>query len=324
MRFLARNRARALMSGAVTLALVLVVFSVGRIEAQPQNRFAAMGPRALVGEWPRASRPDRERIADAIAEGGEPSLAVLRDVTATGSRDEKVFACSMIAELRDKDGVPAVLSATTDKDVEVRRRAATALRILGDIRARPRMRALLQSAEDLGVQKSALATLGKIGARSDRARVRPFLAHADPEVRVVAAIALAMLGDMGGRDVLLTAIASNNPGAQKQATFGLGYLDDPASRAHLQAILDDPGGHWKSYAAIAIAARDMQSTSAAEKVAILAPIARGRSRIANRWALEQLTDIATPEARAVIGTLADGTRPVAASARRRLTIAGER
>ncbi len=321
---LARKSARAPMLGSWALALMLVLLLGGSAEVQSQNRFAAMGPRALVGEWQAASRPDRERIADAIAARGEPSLVVLRNVAETGNRGEKVFACSMIAELRDADGVPAVLTATTDSDVEVRRRAATALRILADVRARPRMRTLLQSAEDLGVLKTALATLGKIGARSDRARVRPFLAHADPEVRVVAAIALAMLGDESGRNVLLTAIASDNPGAQKQATFGLGYLDDAASRARLQAILDDPGGRWKSYATIAITVRDMGSLSAAEKVTMLFPIARGRSRIANRWALEELTDIDTPEARAVIRTLADGTRPVALSARRRLAIAGAR
>jgi len=307
------------------LALGILILSVGSAAAQqPPNRLATMSPRALVREWQTAPRPEREQIADAIAERGEPSLAVLRDVAATGGRDEKVFACSMIAELRDADGVPAVLTATTDPDVEVRRRAATALRILGDVRARPRMRALLRSAEDLGVLKTALATLGRIGSGTDRGRVRPFLAHADAEVRVVAAIALAMLGDARGRDVLLAAIDGGNPGAQKQATFGLGYIDDAAARARLQAILDDPAGRWKSYAAIAITIGDMRSLSAAEKVAMLAPIARGRSRVASRWALEELTDLGTPEARAVIGTLADGTRPVAASARRRLAIAGDR
>lgn len=290
------------------------------VQAQPKPDYRKSSPQALLKAWQGAPRFEKAAVAAAIVERRTEVLPLLRDKVRSGDRDEKMFACSVIAETRDRDGVAALLTATADPDVKVRRRAATALRILSDRRAAARLRELLRSEPDLGVLKTAIVALGRLGQQADVALIVPFLTHADYGVGVVAAGALAMLGDQRGLDLVIQATYSSDPGLQKSATYALGFFAAPPAGERLQAILADPNGAWKSYALIALAERKLAQQSTAEQIQTLDGLARGRSRTLAEWSVERLTDIGTPAAAAALAKAADRSSPVGGMAARRLNL----
>jgi HEAT repeat protein len=226
----------------------------------------------------------------------------------------------MIAELRDRDGVDVLVDASADADVRVRRRAATALRILADRRSAPRLRAVTRSETDLGVLKSALAALGKLGLPRDVGTVAPFLTHDDLGVRVVAAGALAMLGDERGLDLVLQAAGAADPGAQKSATYALGLFRAPAAGTRLDAILADPQAAWRAYALLAQAERALFGQPPARQVELLDQFAQIRSRTVAEWAVDRLTDLGGADAEAALRRASQRSTPVGRLAARRLMV----
>lgn len=307
--------------GAAAVAVVLV--ATGTLAAaQMTPNYRAVAPRALVSIWTQAPNHERPAIAEALAARPAEARVVLRDAARTGTTPEKVFALGMLAELRDRDGVDVVVAASRDADVRVRRRAATALRILNDRRAAQRLRALTRSESDLGVLKSALAALGRLGLQRDVKTIAPFLEHEDVGVRVVAAGALAMLGDERGLDVVLHATDVANPGVQKSATYALGFFTDPVATARLDAILADPDGAWKAYALLARAERALAGQPASRQVELLDEFSQMRSRTVAEWAVDRLTDLEGPEAEAVLRRVSNRPTPVGAIASRRLLARG--
>jgi hypothetical protein len=291
--------------------------------AQPRLDYRTADPRALLQAWKTVPPEERGALATAMVARRAQVLPYLWDAVRFGDQREKLFACAMIADVRDRDGVDALLVATSDSDVKVRRRAATALRILADPRSAARLRELVRSEPDLGVLRTSLAALGKLGQRSDRRLVEPFLTHADAGVRVVAAGALAMLGDERGLDIVLAATtSSDDPEVQKSATYALGLFGAAAAGDRLQAILANPYGAWKSYALIAVAERKLATQTPTQQVATLEPLVVGRSRTLAEWAVDHLTDIGNPAAIAALRKARTRSTPVAALAERRLILLG--
>ncbi len=286
---------------------------------QAQPDYATADPRALLHAFKSAPREERNAIATALMARRAQVLPTLRDAARSGDRTEKMLACSAIAEMRDRDSVDAVVAATADGDVKVRRRAATTLRILADRRGAIRLRELVRSEGDLGVLKTAIAALGRLGLQRDVPLIAPFLAHADHDVRVVAAGALAMLGDERAVDLVVQATFSSDPAVQKDATYALGFFTAAVADGRLQAILDDPRGAWKSYALIAQTERHLAAQSTAEQVASLEQVAQGRSRGLAEWAVDRLTDIGNADAVAALRKVRDRKTPVGKIAERRLT-----
>ena len=84
-----------------------------------------------------APRRERGAIADALVARRSRCCRCCGIGGRFGDAPDKVIACSLIAEMRDRDGVDAVVDASADADVRVRRRAVTALRMLADRRAAP-------------------------------------------------------------------------------------------------------------------------------------------------------------------------------------------
>jgi HEAT repeat protein len=289
-----------------------------RGQARPDYRTAS--PPALVQAWKSAPREERNAIAAAMIARRAQVLPTLWDAARFGDRQEKLLALGMIAEMRDRDGVDALLAATGDPDVKVRRRAATALRILADPRSAARLRELLRTESDLGVLKTTLAALGRLGQRRDGGLIEPFLGHGDHGVRVVAAGSLAMLDDQRGLDLVIQATTAADPSVQKSATYALGLFAAAAAGQRLAAILGDPQGAWKSYALIALAERRLAIQSSAEQIATLDALARGRSRNLAEWAVDRLTDIGTAEAAEVLRAVRDRQTPVGPMAERRLRL----
>jgi HEAT repeat protein len=300
---------------AALLALAVPAFA----QAAPDYR--AANPKDLVRELKAAAPGDRAAIVSAMVARRGQVLPELWNAARFGDAADKVVACSMIAELRDRDGVDAVVDASGDGDVRVRRRAATALRILNDRRAAARLRQLVRTDTDLGVVKTAIAALGQLGAARDVALIAPFVGHPDAGTRVVAAGSLAMLGDERGLTLVLEATrAGDDPGAQKSATYALGYFKAAAAAARVQEILADPQGAWKSYALIALAQRQLAGQPAAAQIATLDTLANGRSRTAAEWSVERLTDLGGADAAAVLRKVRSKSTPVSRLAERRLQL----
>lgn len=289
---------------------------------QPPVGLRNASPRQLLQEWKTAERTERPALAaEMIARRGQ-MLPELRAAVRGGDQAEKLLACSMIAELRDRDSLADVIAATADPDVVVRRRAATVLRILGDRRAAARLRRILREESDLGVMMSSLAALGRIGDAGNRLAVQPFLNHDSAAVRVVAAGALAMLGDERGLEIVLVGSESDDPEVRSSATYALGLFDAAAAGERIEEILADPNGAWKSHAQIAQVERRLRGETAAQRLQTLDELANGRSRTAAEWAVDRLTDIGGPEAVAVLRGVRGRSTPVGAKAGRSLLSLG--
>ena len=268
-----------------------------------QAPYKVMAPEALIHAWPPATRSDRALIEDAIVERRAMSLPALRQAVGAGGVTEKLFASAMLAQMRDQDSAATLLTATGDPDPRVRTRAVTALRVIGVRDAVTRLRQLAR-AETGAVLKVSLVALGELGTSRDASLVRSFFSHPDEDVRVMAAGALAMLGDGQGQETLLAATRGSDPLAQKNATYALGYLGTPEATARLHEILDDPSGQWKSYAVIALALQALRVQSPQQQVVTLDELARGHDRLAGDWALDRLVDLDSPAATQALATLA--------------------
>jgi HEAT repeat protein len=289
-------------------------------EARPD--YGALAPSQLVRAWKSTPREDRSALIEALLTRRAEILPALRDAARNGDPADKIFACTLIGEMRDRDGADSVMAATADADVKVRRRATTVLRVLNVRRAAPRLRELVRTDADFGVLKTALAALGRLADPRDVALIAPFIDHSDDGVRIVAAGSLAMLGDERGLDLVIQATHSEDPGVQKNATYALGLFRAAEAAERVQAILDDPNGAWRGYALIARAERELAVESAADQVATLEELARGRSRTAAEWAVDRLTDIGDARSVAVLRKVREKSTPVSAMAERRLKILG--
>jgi hypothetical protein len=307
---------------APALAGSFVLCAVGGLPAAAQTdaEYRSVSPRELVQRWKTVRRLDKPALAAAMVARRAQVLPELRAALRSGDRAEKMFACSMIAELRDRESVADVLVATTDGDVKVRRRAATTLRVLADRRAAVRLRQILRSESDLGVLMSSIAALGKIGLSRDIGSIDDFLTHGDAGVRVVAAGALAMLGDERGLEIVLLATESDDPAVRKSATYALGLFSADAAGERVAAILADPDGAWRSYALIAQSERRLARETAAQRLATLSDAANGRSRTLAEWAVDRLTDIGDDGAITVLRKVSGRATPVGAKAERRLAV----
>ncbi len=285
------------------LQWVLVAITMASGLARGQAPYTGMAPEALIQAWLPAGRSDRALIEDALVERRPTSLPALRQAARAGGVAEKLFASAMLAQMRDLDSAATLLTATADSDPRVRTRAVTALRIIGVRDAVPRLRQLAR-AESGAVLKVSLAALGELGTSRDAPLIRPFLSHPDEDVRVMAAGALAMLGDGRGQETLLAATRGSDPLAQKNATYALGYLGTPEAAARLHEILGDPAGQWKSYAVIALALQALRAQTLPQQVVTLDALARGPDRLAGTWALDRLVDLDDPAATQALATLA--------------------
>ena len=304
--------------GAAALVAAALVLATATSGLAQSSDYRTADPRALVNAWTHAPAAERGPIVDALIERRAQAQPALWEAARFGSSQEKKFACSMIAELRDHDGVDALVDASADADVHVRRRAATALRILADRRAVPRLRAITRDESDLGVLKTALVALGKLGDARDVATIAGFLGHGDAGVRVVAAGALAMLGDERGLAIALQATGDPDPGVQKSATYALGFFTAPAAAAKLDAIIADPQADWRAYALLAKAERALAGQPPAQQVALLDEFAQMRSRTVAEWAVDRLTDLGGADAAAALRRATKRSTPVAGLAARRL------
>lgn len=251
---------------------------------------------ATIRAYADASRGQRQRMLDDLSADRAASLAALRTAAEGGDLEERVFAVRTLGHMRDPASLGVLLAATADPSAKARKHAAAALRRLGDPAALPRLRELVVANQERGLLKVALVGLGEMGGPEDIPRVRRFLGHAEPSVRITAAGVLAMLGVEDGLPLLLAAMDSDDPVVRKNATFALGYSGSPQAREQLEAILNDPAAPWRSQAAMALTERDLANANDTARADRLGALVRGSDKQVSSWALDRLAASSSPAA----------------------------
>ncbi|MCK6554911.1 HEAT repeat domain-containing protein [Candidatus Binatia bacterium] len=287
----------------VAVGLVLVGL-LGTGAAQGQVPVDTKHGPAILGAWQSAVPAERLALMAALLDDRANATLALRAAVVAGDAPTRAAACRLLGEMRDRASLPALLAATHDAEPAVQAHAVTALRILRDPAAAPRLRELVRGAADRAVLKRAMAALAEVGADADQVIVRSRLTDPDISVRVIAAGSLAMLGSPEAEAVLLAAIDGDDARAQKNATYALGFVGTATARARLADILADPRGRWKSYAAMGMAQMDAAVQTPAAQAAAFERLARGTDRIVAHWAMDRLADTPGPEADAALERLA--------------------
>ena len=279
-------------AAAIAVAALLVAATSGRTLAQATSSYRTADPRALVHAWVQVPREDRGAIAEAIA-------------------------------ARRAESLPAPLGRGP-----LRRRAGEGLRLRHDRRAaRPRRRRRAGRRDHRrrrprappgrhraahprrSPRRAAAARHRPLRVRSRRPEdhpggarqarpardihvIEPFLAHADTGVRVVAAGALAMLGDERGLALVLAGDDDRGPPASRR-TRPTRSASSPRRAAG--AAPSDPrrsAGRLARYALLATGrARAGGADAGAATRDARRVLADGRSRTVAEWAVDRLTDL---------------------------------
>ncbi|MBI3866783.1 MAG: HEAT repeat domain-containing protein, partial [Planctomycetia bacterium] len=151
-------------------------------------------------------------------------------------RDDRYYAALLLGELKNKEALPALIEAT--KDESVSGRAATSLGEIGDHSAIP---ALRKMATDFPAQRLwadyGLAALGEqegFDHLSELARTEEAWTE-----RRHAVEALAKIGDPKAVPVLVKALKDKHANVRVSAAIALGKIGDPAALPALTAALSD-------------------------------------------------------------------------------------
>ena len=316
---------------ALKNSLVLIIISplvssalpsLTSAQQQTLDRLANMPPGQLVDLWDSATRNERAAIQQALFDDIPAAVPVLREQLLAGTEKQKLFACSMVATMRDVNSAGTLIKALDDPNIKVRARAITSLRRIRAVTAAPRIRQELQKTKSKTILKASLAALGKLGSSQDIPVLRGYLAHTDESVRVNAAAAMALLGNYEGQDMLIDATHSASALVRKEATYSLGFVNTARSKGKLQEILRDPSGQWKSYARIALAQQDLTGKTPSTHAAVLQELTRDANLRVAEGALERAADLDGPEGMAVLQEAAQPTSKVRDTASRLLKIKG--
>ena len=174
-------------------------------------------------------------------------IASLLDDPKTNEPLVRRYLVVALEAVADPATAPALQSALSDPDVEVRLYAARALGRIGSPGSVKALLPLLEE-EDPALRKMALFSLGKIGDRSAAPGIHPRLDDAVEDVRWNAALSLAALGDGAGiatlRQMLDTAHLEKVEGitedqkieARLNALQAIYRLKDPSLRGVVEEI----------------------------------------------------------------------------------------
>jgi len=199
----------------------------GRLsDARPAVRERATSELALKGDdavgalaqllASSAVATNRARAVWALTRIDTPaSREAIRDAIATRDPSGRQIAARAAGTLRDEGAVDQLLGLLNDKELPVRREAATALGRIGDRRAVPALLAALQSNEDRAAEHAAIFALIQL---NDRAATLPGLTNESPQIRRAALIALDQMPDgQLARELVAPLVESNDAALQKAA-----------------------------------------------------------------------------------------------------------
>ena len=264
------------------------------------NLLANKSPAQLVELWDDASHAERVIIQNRLIDDIPTAIPILQNKILTGTQKQKLFACTMIAEIRDTNSVPILLKAIDDPDDKVKIRAISSLGILKANQAADKIRQEMSITKNKGVLKASLAALGTLGRPQDIAVLKTYLSSPDESVKVNAAAAMALLGNYDGQNILIAGIQSSNPGVKKEATYSLGFINTDQAKIKLQEIINDPNGQWKSYAKIALAQQELLNKPINQQLIILEVTTNDENQRVAEWAVEKIADMDVPQGNAIL------------------------
>ena len=311
----------------IVITAVLLLFIAVPVQAIPSqsrdvSRLKNKSPLELIEIWEDVSRVERLEIQNLLIEDIRLSAPILRSKILTGTRQQKLFCCAVIAEARDVDSVSVLLQALDDPDDKVKIRAISSLRTLKAKQSLGKIRQELFKTKNKGVIKASLTVLGALGNTRDIAILEKFLSYADESVRIIAAAGMALLGDYRGQDILLVGTDSSSSIVKKEAIYSLGFVNTAKAKDKLQGIIDDPDGQWKSYAVIGLAQHELRNNSIGQQLNILETLINGKNQRVGRWAVEKLADMNSPQGDAILWKIEKYNNPTGRKAKQILSVRG--
>ena len=260
----------------------------------------------LIQKYDDADRDEKITINNEFVNNRDAALPVLRKTISDGTKDQKIFAADLISDMRDKEAVPNLIKLTENEEMILAISGINALRNIGDERAAPVMRDILKR-DDLDESRkiTALSTLGVLGSKLDIDLIKRYLDDESEAVQVMAASAMARLGDYSQEDFLIRMITeSKETVANKYAVQALAHFDTEKSKAKLQDLIARKAT-WNSYAALGLEQQKYKKVSQSEKVDFLSDLINNpefsdysestRNSLLS-WTFEELADIGTKEA----------------------------
>ena len=185
--------------------------------------------------------------------------------------------------------VPSLITALADRDVEVRRSAATALGELGDPRAVEALMQALRKDSDAGVREMAAWALGELEDRRAVAALSVALREdREPRVRNKAAWALGQIEDAGAVDALGAALRDDNADVRRTSVWALGEIEDARAVPVLIPALKSDDPDMRRQAAWALGQIESADAVAPLAAAIQDRDVRTREMIV--WALGEIED----------------------------------
>lgn len=282
------------------MALVAVLYFQGKVVGQDVSSRSSQADQAeeLIHTLATNHRARHKLEALKLLLGNrEKNLPYLRQAARSGGRSTRMMAIRLLAEIRDPQAAALAFEGLGAENVAIRRRAATALKILEGQVPLPRIAALLPVERDLGTLKSLIVAIGASGQAEAADVLRPYLSHADQSVRVNTAISLARIGSTEGFAEILAGLESRiDMPACREATYGLGFFAGEERRASkaAQSIINDPRGVWKGEAGISLLRLEL--THAPDKLMLLSKAASTGHRLVRNWAIGEIAAMGNPKA----------------------------
>ncbi len=212
------------------------------LKAPPQQLVPALGYVVLNGEEPAVGE-----ALGALALLGDAAIEVLDDALERSEARGRAALLITYLGAKAKGTVPALITALSDPDAEVRQELLFALASMGPDAA-PAIDAIVVSLDDENTANRAVAALalGKIGpdAKSAVPKLQKELASADSLVRVASAFALVhIVGDnqqivISTIPVLVEGLKHPVPAARRGSAESLGQIGKPARQAAERALQD--------------------------------------------------------------------------------------
>lgn len=284
--------------------MIFLSTNIAVAEKKTAEDLKSMSPKELIQALDTAPRVKAIAIREMLIDKKENSIPLLRDTILRGTPKQKIFACTLLGEMRDKGAVANLLQVVEDPDVRIKLCGINALRDIGDPNARQKLRKVLDKSKDKGTLICTLIAIGKLGEKSDIKKLQKFIRHSEGQVQTAGAVACAMLGDTTVQNLLIEITYDKDPFSARTAVKGLGYLSTPESADRLQDILTDPNGVWKTDARIALVRQKLVGKPLAQKSKLLQKLTEDKNELVSEWALGEISDSDIPEKRAILEDLA--------------------
>jgi len=167
------------------------------------------------------------------------------------SPDVRGNTCIALGRLGEKSAIKILLPLLKDTEPSVRLQAGEALWLLGDERG---MRLLVASTLSADIHSQMFAMTALAAARDTRVvgHVKPFLKAAEPELALMAARGLGMLGDGDGYKLASAGTQSKAPRHRMLAALALGAINRPEAAPTLAGLLKDTDADVRIAAATAL------------------------------------------------------------------------